>query len=137
MPTTRLRLSLAVAAIACATIIAPFDANAQARGKPARPARAPAAKRAAPVRVPAAAVHRKTPQINNNGTFRPGYGTAVAGGRYMPGTGVTGGYPGSAKVAGGTYRPGFGVTGSPSTAVSGGSYIPGLEDQGAIGLHAA
>lgn len=61
-----------------------------------------------------------------NGAYRNGYGTAVAGGRYIPGYGVTGGgFPGSYNTVGGTYAPGYGVMGQPRTPVVGGTYVPG------------
>lgn len=130
----RIRGVLAVAALAFAASFLPPEAHAQASRSRSRADRASASSRVA--RRPANYNRYGNRGYSNRyaGTayrgydgFRPGYGTPVVGGRYVPGYGVIGGgYPGSYPVVGGLYAPGFGAIGTPPTPVVGGSYVPGF-----------
>lgn len=116
----RIRTAMALAALAAGLFAVSPEAHAQARRPRAK---------VNPATINRGNAHRSRANVYHRGYngLRPGYGTPVVGGRYVPGYGVTGGgFPGSYPVVGGLYAPGFGVMGTPPTPVVGGSYIPGF-----------
>jgi hypothetical protein len=115
-------LSVRNAAIASAILLSIPNADAQAQSGRAK------AKTYRPTTARRATTKPRVNNVNggHSAGFTSGYGTPVVGGTYIPGYGVTGGYPGSYPVNGGLYTPGFGVMGTPPTPVVGGSYVPGF-----------
>lgn len=137
MNTRHFRLALAVVSLWGVTFLAPANARAQGASKPAKtksadhvkPSYKPGGtnsgyKTASSAQIAKAARARANAQVKRNyNAVMSNYGTAVAGGHYMPGYGVMGST--GTPTFGGSYMPGYGVTGIQPTPVHGGTYMPG------------
>lgn len=137
MNTRRICFALAVVSLVGVTFLAPSNVSAQSTTDPAKPKTATHVKpsykpggtnsgykTASSAQTAKAARIRANAQVRRNyNAVMSNYGTAVAGGNYMPGYGVMGSQ--GTSVFGGSYMPGYGVSGVQSTAVHGGTYMPG------------
>jgi hypothetical protein len=131
------RFALAVVSLVGVSFLAPSNAGAQSTTnstKPkttdhVKPSYKPGGtnsgyKTTSSAQAAKAARARSNAQVKRNyNAVMSNFGTAVAGGNYMPGYGVMGSQ--GTPVFGGSYMPGYGVTGVQPTAVHGGTYMPG------------